>query len=185
MIDPFRFTMRDGRIADVRTASVVDARRIIALDRILAEDGRGMVLTPEQVRTVDEERSRIDAIYRRMAAGDATVFIVADVDGVEPMAGSAQLDQLRPARCAHVGVLSIGVLPDLQRQGIGRALMEALIQRAREHRMERLELYVRADNPGAQALYRGVGFAEEARRARFVKLEDGSYVDDVIMSMSL
>lgn len=185
MIAPLDITLRDGRAARIRPVSVHDAERILALDMRLAQDGRGMVLAPEQVRALDEERRRIEALQQGLANGDATLCVVADVHGVEAMAGTAQLDQLGPARCRHVGVLSLGVHPDLQRQGIGRAMMLALIAHAESAGLTRLELYVRADNQRAQALYRALGFVEEARRARFVRLEDGRYVDDVIMSRFL
>lgn len=185
MLAPIDIRLRDGRAAQLRPIRVGDAERVLALDRELAADGRGMVLTLEQVRSVDEERRRIDGLHRKMAAGDATLCLVADVPGMVAMGGTAQLDQLGPARCRHVGLLSLGVHPDVQRHGVGRALMEALIAHAGANGLTRLELYVRADNERARALYRTLGFVDEATRQRFIRLEDGRYVDDVIMSRFL
>lgn len=182
MPDPLDIKLRDGRAGQIRPVRVADAERILMLDRALATDGRGMVLTPEQVRSVDEERRRIDNLHRKLAAGDVTLCMVADVPGMRAIAGTAQLDQLGPARCRHVGVLSLGVHPEAQRQGIGRALMLALIEHAAQSGLIRLELYVRSDNERARALYQTLGFVDESTRRRFVRLEDGRYVDDVIMS---
>lgn len=162
----------------IRQTSVADAEQTLALDRALTENGRGMVQDPSQLRTLDEERRRIDDVYRAMSAGDATLDVVAEVGG--RVVGSAFLKQLGPARCHHVGVLSVGVHPEHQRKGIGRALMEHLIEHARACGLERLELYVRGDNAPAQALYASLGFVHEATRARFIKLADGTYVDDFI-----
>ena len=42
--------------------------------------------------------------------------------------------------------------------GMGRALTEAVIERARERGCRRVELDVNSENPAAQALYRSLGF---------------------------
>ena len=175
----------DGSHATIRPASVSDARQIIELDAALAADGRGMVLAPDQIRTLDQERRRIDDVYRAMSAGDATLSIVAELGDPARIVGSADLRQLEPARCHHVGVLSVGVHVDFQRRGLGRALMRRLIDHARSCGLFRLELYVRADNVEAHALYRSLGFRHEATRARFVRLLDGTFIDDLIFVLFL
>jgi ribosomal protein S18 acetylase RimI-like enzyme len=54
--------------------------------------------------------------------------------------------------------------PSRRRQGIGRALLQALFSWARERRLERLELLAPAANAGAIALYRGAGFRSTGRQ---------------------
>ena len=177
----------DGRGAVVRPAVPEDAESLTAIDAALALDGRGMVLTPAQVRTPDEQRDDIAQLQREAAAGSASLQVVAEFvgGGRRRVVGAATLRQLRPALCAHVGVLSVGVHPDAQGLHLGRALMEALIDRGRESRLERLELYVRHDNERARALYRSLGFEHEGTRRQFVKTPDGRYVDDHIMVLFL
>jgi putative acetyltransferase len=109
------------------------------------------------------------------------VRVVAEVDGV--IVGDAELKQLAPKRCAHVGVLFVGVHPDFHRRGIGRALMQYLIDHGREQGLKRLELNVRSDNHAAIALYRAVGFRHEGTRERFIALDDGTLIDDWTMAM--
>lgn len=185
MSDPRTVSLSDGRIATLRPASVRDAEASIALDRVLARDGRGMVLSEDQVRSVEDERMRIDRMYAAWSAGDATLIAVAEVPRIPGVAGSAVLQQLAPSRCHHVGVLSVGVHPDAQRLGLGRALMQYLIDHARACGLERLELYTRVDNDRARALYASLGFQLEGTRVRFVKLDDGTYVDDLILVLFL
>jgi putative acetyltransferase len=186
MSEPRTFPLRDGRSATLRPASVSDAEASIELDRVLARDGRGMVLTEAQVRSVADERLRIDKMYAAWSAGDATLLCFAEVPGIAGLAGSSSLQQLAPARCKHVGILAVGVHPATQRLGLGRALMQYLIDHARQYpELERLELYVRNDNTRARALYHSLGFTHEGTRQRFVKLEDGSYVDDLILALWL
>jgi ribosomal protein S18 acetylase RimI-like enzyme len=167
----------------IRQARVADAAAIVELDRALAEAGVGMVLTPDQIRTVAEEAARIDDIYRGMRAGDATTCVVAEIDGA--VVGAADLRQLYPMRVRHVGVLSVGVRSSHRRRGVARALMQHLIEHARSYELTRLELYVREDNQPARSLYASLGFRHEGTRVRFVRLDDGGYADDCIYTMIL
>lgn len=54
------------------------------------------------------------------------------------------------------------VRPDARGQGLGRALMDALIESAREMGCRRLLLHTGTFNDGALALYRDLGFRETA-----------------------
>lgn len=164
--------------ATIDVATALDAGELVALDLALARDGRGMVITAEQVRAVPAEAERLAAITAAAATG--SVCLIARVAGVT--AGAAELRVLTPRRCAHVGLLSIGIHPDWKGQGLGRRLMVALIDHAAAHGLRRLELCVRADNPRAIALYESLGFTVEGVRRRFIALDDGSYVDDLLMA---
>jgi putative acetyltransferase len=176
-------TLRDGRRARIRPASVRDAAAVVAMDRLLAERGDGMVISPDQVRSEEQEATKIDASY---AEGRASTTVVAELADPEPrVVACGDLRQLEPVRCEHVGILSVGVHPDVHRLGVGRAVMAHLIDRARAFGLLRLELYVRADNTAAIAMYRTLGFAHEATRARFVRLGDGTFVDDLIFTLWL
>ena len=80
-------------------------------------------------------------------------------------------------------MLSLGVHPRAQGRGVGRALLARLLELCdADSQLTRLELYVRADNERAQRLYASLGFEQEGVRRRFVRLEDGRYVDDWIMA---
>lgn len=54
--------------------------------------------------------------------------------------------------------------PSRRRQGIGRALLQAVFSWARQRRLKRLELWAPAGNLGAIALYRGAGFIDTGRQ---------------------
>jgi ribosomal-protein-alanine N-acetyltransferase len=68
---------------------------------------------------------------------------------------------------AHITVLA--VRPQYQRQGIGQALLVALLQAAHRRGLEWATLEVRPSNPGAIALYQKYGFIEVGRRRRYYK----------------
>ena len=74
-------------------------------------------------------------------------------------------------------VQTIGVLPEYEGHGFGRAMLEKMHERAREQGAERILLEVRADNPRAQHLYEHNGYRAIHVRRRYY--EDGT--DAIIM----
>lgn len=52
------------------------------------------------------------------------------------------------------------VAPGSRRQGVGRALLQEAIQRAKARKVRRIRLEVRAGNSGARAFYTAQGFKE-------------------------
>ncbi|WP_347342599.1 ribosomal protein S18-alanine N-acetyltransferase [Coleofasciculus sp. FACHB-1120] len=68
---------------------------------------------------------------------------------------------------AHITIL--GVHPNYRGQGLGQALLYALLKKAWERRLEWATLEVRASNRPAQSLYEKFGFQEVGRRRRYYK----------------
>lgn len=66
--------------------------------------------------------------------------------------------------------------------GRGRALLRALLDAAVERGAREVFLEVRADNPGAEGLYRSEGFDEIARRPRYYQPDD---IDAIVMRLAL
>jgi len=79
-------------------------------------------------------------------------------------------------------VMTIGVAPGMQRQGIGTALLQALLERSRDLGATAVLLEVRVDNGPAIALYERLGFATVSRRKRYYQPED---VDGWTMRLEL
>lgn len=70
---------------------------------------------------------------------------------------------------AECEILSIGVLPEFRRCGTGTALLDAVFDEARRLGLPSIVLEVAADNPGARALYAGMGFIAVGRRPRYYR----------------
>ncbi len=64
-------------------------------------------------------------------------------------------------------ITNVAVSPDCRRQGIGRALIEELAQRARAQGLSFVTLEARASNAPAIALYEGAGFDRVGMRKNF------------------
>ncbi|XZO04033.1 MAG: ribosomal protein S18-alanine N-acetyltransferase [Microcoleus sp.] len=66
---------------------------------------------------------------------------------------------------AHIIMLAIH--PQFQRQGLGQALLLALLKSAHDRQLERSTLEVRESNLAAVSLYKKFGFKEAGRRKRY------------------
>lgn len=66
-------------------------------------------------------------------------------------------------------ITNIAVRPDVRRQGLGRAVVEALLDRARSLGVTDVYLEVRLSNEPAIALYRALGFDVVGTRKNFYK----------------
>lgn len=64
-------------------------------------------------------------------------------------------------------ILNLAVHPDARRQGLGGALLDALLAEAKRRGLALVALEVRVSNLGAIALYRSRGFAVAGVRRRF------------------
>jgi len=116
-----------------------------------------------------------------LAPGKADVVLVAERGG--EVVGSCGMHPAGPSpRRRHVMVLGMSVRADVQGQGVGSALLQALCDYAdRWLGLLRLELSVYVDNERAIALYRRFGFEIEGRHRGYV-LRDGSFIDAYAMA---
>jgi RimJ/RimL family protein N-acetyltransferase len=123
----------------------------------------------------DEEQ-----FIRRHAETPNSVLFLGEVD--QRIIG--MLDFLTPTRpeLAHGGALGMSVLREFRRRGIGRALLNRLIEWAEKRPMlRRVELEVFATNVAAIGLYEQFGFVLEGRRRGAVRI-GGTYVDVLCMA---
>lgn len=89
----------------------------------------------------------------------------------------------RPA-FAHCGYLGMGIVREHRGQGIGAALLEKTISKARLKNLERIELEVFKSNVIAIRLYRKFGFVEEGVKVRGAKI-DQRFENVVVMGLLL
>lgn len=90
------------------------------------------------------------------------------------------------AKVAHKGnVYGMYVVPEAQGRGAGKALIQALIERAKAcEGLERINLAVVTGNEPAIRLYRSLGFETYGTERQALKYE-GRYADEHFMSLTL
>jgi ribosomal protein S18 acetylase RimI-like enzyme len=185
---PVRISLKDDRRCTLRMAKAGDDGALLELDRAIVRARHGIVKTedelPADVATFAEGRARA-----RLNETDGTAFcLVAEEEG-RGIVAEASILRLPYRMLRHVGTLGIGVHPEAQGIGLGRALLVQLLAWTRAHRdadggrVGRVELYVRADNTRAIELYRSLGFELEGTRRAYLRRDDGVFVDDLVMGL--
>ena len=81
-------------------------------------------------------------------------------------------------------LLLLAVLPDRQREGIGRMLLDDFMDRARGDRVSRVHLEVRDGNPAIE-MYRRAGFSPAGRRRNYYHAPDGKRFDALTFVQNL
>ncbi|TAN78320.1 MAG: ribosomal-protein-alanine N-acetyltransferase [Gallionella sp.] len=81
-------------------------------------------------------------------------------------------------------LLNIGVAATWQRKGVGRAILNEILEAARKKNMRRVFLEVRPSNTAAIALYRSAGFGEIGVRRGYYR-NTGGGEDAVTMACEL
>jgi ribosomal-protein-alanine N-acetyltransferase len=97
------------------------------------------------------------------------------------MSGHAVMSLMAPGEC-HV--LNVCVRPDLQGAGLGRELMNHLIDTARGYGVTLMLLEVRPTNLAALELYRSLGFNEVGLRKDYYPARGGRE-DGLVLALEL
>jgi RimJ/RimL family protein N-acetyltransferase len=157
----------------VRDATAEDVDAFVAVLVSVAEEGRWIGTEAP----VDAE-ARAKRLRARIAEGD--VLLVLEDDGRH--VGNGDLHATHAA-----GVLSLGmaIVADARGLGGGRALMDALLVRARDLGAHKVELEVWPDNERAIALYERYGFEVEGLRRDHYRRRDGTLRSSLIMALLL
>lgn len=162
----------DTRVT-IRPARESDAPLLCAAERTIAR-------TPGRLVSLPEELIEANFAAKILEKTGTDTYLVAERDGI--VVGHAFLEAPSPQRrVAHVRYLNLVVHAPYAGQGIGTNLLRALLAATKKNGIERIELRVRATNQAAINLYTKCGFTHEFTSRRRIKLEDGTYLDDISM----
>jgi RimJ/RimL family protein N-acetyltransferase len=170
-------TTRSGKAFLIRTAQPEDAAVLMTYIARLTEESEFFVLEPDEFPATEEkERQWVEDHLNH----PGRIVLLAVVDGT--IVGNVNFENGPYRRVAHRGSFGIAVLKPWRGTGIGTALLRALLDWAESNPLvEKVGMDVFALNERAIRLYRRLGFVEEGRRPKDVKLGPGQYVDVVAM----
>lgn len=170
-------SLKDGQTVTVRPWQEQDIQKLYRMMEDIGKEGHVMLggKMPFGVEQLYQQ------FYYTTPDNHATLVAVKP-DG--NLSGWIRCDRSIVPWMGHNAYLWLGVAPSERGQGIGEELIKAAFDWASQHGIERVELGVRGSNSSALALYEKMGFHEEGRKLRAIKLENG-YDDDIWMGIFL
>ena len=174
-------TLKDGRNCLLRKGVTSDGKAVLdVFNRTHEETDYLLTYSDENCFTASQEAD----FLQRKTDSTNTVEIIAVVDGV--VAGTAGIDALGMRdKIKHRAVFGIAITKEFWGLGIGKYLMEACIECAREAGYLQLELEVVAENERAVEMYRRAGFIEYGRNPKAFRLRTGEYQELIDMRLEL
>lgn len=169
-------TLKDGQAALLRSPKSGDGASLLSHLLTCYDESDYLLNYPEEVTFTEKE----EEVFINMTNDSATSMMVVCVIN-ETITGCAMLTMNNRLKTKHRGELAISVQKQYWGLGIGTALMNALIETAREKGLLQLELGVFADNERALALYEKMGFYATGTYLNAYILKDGSVHDEFFM----
>jgi ribosomal protein S18 acetylase RimI-like enzyme len=133
----------------------------------------------------DHRKTSVEAVAARIAAASADNFILGAFQG-ETLVGMAGFYREQEMKSHHKGrIWGVYVTESCRGRGTGRALMRAVIQRAKtEPALEQIVIAVTAPQLAARRLYGSLGFVAFGREPRAL-LVSGEYIDEDFLVLML
>ena len=169
----------------------------IAIRRLVAADAAAWWSL--RLRTLREHPEAFGSDYdeaRTRPLEEATGFLHPAPDAADDLVlgafmggaivGTIGFRRERGTKVRHKGAIwGVYVAPAGRGQGLGRALLDATIARARaQSGMEQIVLTVVTENEAAAALYRSCGFVAYGTELRALRVE-GRYYDETLFALKL
>ncbi|MGE8205191.1 N-acetyltransferase family protein [Heyndrickxia sp. NPDC080065] len=161
----------------IRKINAEDAEKLLSHTQLVFTQSSFLLTTPEEFTlTLEKERTWIE---EQQKLGNLLLAAVHEGEII----GFLNASRSQRKRVSHNCMFGISIQKDYWNKGIGRKMLEYMIKWAENHpQIEKIMLEVFAHNERAIYLYQSVGFIEEGRKKNHVKFEDGTYVDEIIMS---
>ena len=146
-----------------RDAMALDLPVLVSMEKILFAD------SPWSMGQFKEEFKGVPRTH----------FFTVAVDSDNQIIGYAAV--MVPAPGVEADVLTVGVLPEHRKSGIGTAFMEKLENWASDKESNAMMLEVGVDNAGAIALYQSLGYSKISVRQNYY----GAGLDALVMRKDL
>ena len=162
-----------GREVVLRNAVESDAAALIEYLKVTAVETPYLIREPEEITLTIEQEKRF---IQGKIDGDRELLLIALIDGKH--IGNCSLMNIAPyKRYAHRCGLAIALYQEYCGCGIGKVMMETVLEAAKMAGYEQAELEVISDNQNAISLYKKLGFEKYGTFPDNVKYSDGTYAD--------
>ncbi|CDF59144.1 GNAT family N-acetyltransferase [Thermobrachium celere] len=137
----------------------------------------------ETILGIKSERiNKTEDFIKNLGPNDYVFVAEVNNNGVRKVVGVVGLHVNSNPRCRHSASIGIMVHKDYQGMGIGKALLEEVLDLADNWlKLVRVELCVFVDNDRAINLYESLGFQIEGTK-KYAAIKNGKYVDEYLMA---
>lgn len=140
----------------VRRVELRDSQPLLAMKKQLDRETTSMLYEPGERRMTDSDQ--LEQI-RYLLRSSNSLMLVAEIDG--RVIGYLEATGGKVRRNHHTVYIVIGILEAHTGYGLGRRLLEEMLEWTGRRNIQRAELTVQASNQRAYRLYRSVGFKLE------------------------
>ena len=170
-----------GRTVILRNARTEDSADLIKYLRTTSAETPYLIREPEEI-TITEEKEK-QFIQAKIDA-ERELMLVAFIDGKH--IGNCSLMSIAPyKRYSHRCDVAIALYKEYCGCGIGKAMLQTVLDVAKSVGYEQAELEVMAENKDAIAMYEKLGFEKFGTFPDNMKYADGSYMDAYWMMRKL
>lgn len=175
---PIEVTLKNGRRALIREIVPEDAPALTTHITAITHDAPYIGMTPGEAPSVEKVLERIGEMRDR----SGSFGVLAETGG--GVVGDCWMMAMPRVKMRHVGQIGMVVVRGWRGVGLGRAMLERLIEHGRKHSdIWRIELGVLHENTSAISLYESLGFVREGYHPGRFRQPDGALLDDIIMGM--
>ena len=176
-------TVKDklGRDVVLRNAELSDAENLIKYLKVTSDETPFLMKDGDEITMTMEME---EAFLRSKIEDERELVLVATVDGRHiGNCGLMSFGDYR--RYQHRCTVAIALYQEFCGFGIGKLMLETVLDKAKSVGYEQAELEVIAGNDGAKTLYEKLGFEEYGRFPDSTKYSDGTYADSYWMMKKL
>lgn len=184
MISPVSVRLADGACLRLFSPTLDDAERALTFFQRASATTNTILSSPEDAAetTIEQEKQFITNAIEHPCG----LFIGAEQFEGGPIVALCDLRGKHFRRARHGVDLGILVDEPWRGRGLGRAMLTTAMEWARSNpEIRRISLAVLAENHGARRLYESLGFVQDGVTAEFTRSEDGTYHDQITMSLHL
>lgn len=173
--------LKDGRTCVLRNGTEQDGQALLDIYNLTHAQTDYLLSYPDESTLTSEQEAQF---LKEKTESENEIELLAVIDRI--VVGSAGVSCVgKKDKVKHRAEFGISVDKAYWRLGIGRALLEACIECARDAGYNQIELEVVAENRKALALYESVGFEEYGRNPKGFHSRLSGWQELVLMRLDL
>lgn len=170
-------TLKNGQCCILRNVCSEDAERLINYLKETSIETPYLIREPCEVTLTPEQET---AFIEKQLNAERELMLIGTVEGNH--AGTCSMTSVGSfQRYSHRCSIAIALYQKYWGLGIGRAMLETLLDVCRDAGYEQAELSVVSTNKRAAALYKSLGFEIFGKHPHTMKYKDGTYADELLM----